>query len=145
MAVPQELYEAADVDGAGVVRRFLHITVPLLANLYLICTALARSGSSASSASSSSCRAAAPSRASEVLATLSIHYAFDSSNPALGVAAALSALPVLIPIVVILMRRIDARRCSCERGRWSRGAAAALPAAARPGRGGLRAVSASCC
>ena len=40
MAIPQELYEAAEVDGATGLRRFAHITFPLLANLYLICTLL---------------------------------------------------------------------------------------------------------
>jgi multiple sugar transport system permease protein len=41
-----------------------------------------------------------------VLATLGFHYAFDTARPALGVAVALSALPVLIPIAGILMRRL---------------------------------------
>jgi multiple sugar transport system permease protein len=41
-----------------------------------------------------------------VLATLGFHYAFDISRPALGVAAAMSALPVLIPITIVLMRRL---------------------------------------
>jgi multiple sugar transport system permease protein len=109
MAIPQDLYEAADVDGAGVVRRFLHVTVPLLANLYLICTALCAIWIIGEFGVVELVSGGAPSRSSEVLATLSIHYAFDSSNPPLGVAAALSALPVLIPLVVILMRRIDAR------------------------------------
>ncbi len=40
MAIPQELYEAAAVDGATGFRRFVHVTFPLLANLYLICTLL---------------------------------------------------------------------------------------------------------
>jgi multiple sugar transport system permease protein len=40
MAIPQEIYEAADVDGATGIRRFVHITFPLLANLYLVCTLL---------------------------------------------------------------------------------------------------------
>ena len=31
---------------------------------------------------------------------------FDASKPALGVAAVMSALPVLIPIVILLMRRL---------------------------------------
>ena len=29
-SVPQELYEAAELDGAGAVKRFWHITVPML-------------------------------------------------------------------------------------------------------------------
>ncbi len=41
MAIPQDLYDAADVDGASPYRRFAHITVPLLANLYLISTLIA--------------------------------------------------------------------------------------------------------
>jgi multiple sugar transport system permease protein len=42
-----------------------------------------------------------------VLATLGFHYAFDAAKPALGVAAVMSALPVLIPIVILLMRRFQ--------------------------------------
>ena len=30
VAIPRELYEAAEVDGAGAVRRFWHITLPLV-------------------------------------------------------------------------------------------------------------------
>ena len=44
---------------------------------------------------------------SDVLATLGFHYAFDRANPALGVAAVMSALPVLIPIMIVLMRRLQ--------------------------------------
>ncbi len=40
MAIPQELYEAAAVDGATGLRRFAHVTLPLMANLYLVCTLL---------------------------------------------------------------------------------------------------------
>ncbi len=40
MAIPKELYEAAAVDGATGLRRFVHVTLPLLANLYLVCTLL---------------------------------------------------------------------------------------------------------
>ena len=36
MAIPQDLYEAAAVDGPAGIRRFIYVTFPLLANLYLI-------------------------------------------------------------------------------------------------------------
>jgi multiple sugar transport system permease protein len=42
----------------------------------------------------------------EVLATLGIRYAFTVALPRLGVATVMSALPVLIPLVIILMRRL---------------------------------------
>jgi multiple sugar transport system permease protein len=44
-----------------------------------------------------------------VLATLGFHYAYDTARPALGVAAVMSALPVLIPIVIVLMRKLQTR------------------------------------
>ena len=40
MAIPQDIYEAAAVDGATGIRRFTFVTFPLLANLYLISTLL---------------------------------------------------------------------------------------------------------
>ncbi len=42
-----------------------------------------------------------------MLTTLGYRYAFDMGNPALGVAAVMTALPLLIPIVLILMRRVQ--------------------------------------
>ena len=38
-AVPDELYEAAHVDGAGVLARFWHITLPLLRPIIVVATA----------------------------------------------------------------------------------------------------------
>jgi multiple sugar transport system permease protein len=43
-----------------------------------------------------------------VLATYGYHEAFDFGYPALGVAAMISALPVLIPVVILLIRRVRA-------------------------------------
>src|SRR6266700_2754658 len=40
MSIPQEIYDAAKVDGATGLRRFAHVTFPLLANLYLVLTLL---------------------------------------------------------------------------------------------------------
>jgi hypothetical protein len=43
------------------------------------------------------------------VATLANRYWFDYGQPDLGVAAAISMLPLLIPIAVVLMRRVQAR------------------------------------
>jgi multiple sugar transport system permease protein len=40
MAIPREQYEAAEVDGAGRVKRFLHVTLPGLSTIILIALAL---------------------------------------------------------------------------------------------------------
>ena len=41
-----------------------------------------------------------------MLATLGIRNAFDIAQPRLGVAAVMSALPLVIPLVIILMRKL---------------------------------------
>ncbi len=42
-----------------------------------------------------------------MLATLGIRDAFELGNPGMGMAAVMSALPLLIPLVIILMRRLS--------------------------------------
>jgi multiple sugar transport system permease protein len=106
---PPEIYAAAEVDGATGIRRFLHITFPLLANLYLICTLLSMLWTLGDFTTVYLVSGGGPAGTTEVLATLGFRYAFDMSNPALGVAVVMSALPALIPIAIVLMRRVQMR------------------------------------
>lgn len=106
MAVPQELYEAAAVDGAGGLRKFTHVTLPLMANLYFVCTLLDMVFALGDFNSTFFVSGGGPAMATEVLATLGIRYAFTVALPNLGVAAVMSALPVLIPLVILLMRKL---------------------------------------
>jgi multiple sugar transport system permease protein len=108
MAIPQEIYEAAAVDGATGARRFLHVVFPILANLYLVCTLLATLWTVGDFNTTYLVSIGAPARSSEVLATLGFHYAFDAAQPALGIAATMSALPLLVPVALVLMRRLQA-------------------------------------
>jgi multiple sugar transport system permease protein len=107
MAIPRDVYDAATVDGATGVRRLVYIVLPLLANLYLFCTLLATIWTFGDFATVYFVSGGAPVWSSEVLATLGFHYTFDLSRPQLGLAAMMSALPVLIPIVIALMRKLQ--------------------------------------
>jgi multiple sugar transport system permease protein len=107
MAIPQEIHEAADIDGATGSRRFLHVTFPLLANVYLVATLLSTLWTIGDYTSVKFVSGGAPAMSSDVLATLGIRYAFDFAQPPLGVAAMLSALPVLIPVVIVLVRKLQ--------------------------------------
>ena len=107
MAIPEEIHDVADIDGATGVRRFVHVTFPLLANLYLVSTLLATLWTLGDYTAAQFVSGGAPALSTDVLATLGIRYAFDSAQPQLGVAATLSALPVLIPIVILLLRRVQ--------------------------------------
>ncbi len=106
MAIPQELYEAAEVDGATGFRRFAHVTFPLLANLYLICTLLSTIFTLGDFNSVYFVSGGGPALSTHVLATLGIRDAFEVARPELGVAAVMSALPLMIPLVILLMRKL---------------------------------------
>jgi multiple sugar transport system permease protein len=105
--IAPEIYDAAEVDGATGVRRFVHVTFPLLANLYLICTLLSTLWTFGDFTTVYLVSGGGPAGATEVLATLGFHYAFEAGEPALGVAAVMSVLPVLLPVVLVLMRKLQ--------------------------------------
>jgi multiple sugar transport system permease protein len=107
MKIPRDIYDSAEVDGATGIRCFVHVTFPLMANLYLLCTLLSTLWTVGDFTTVYLVSGGGPAGLTDVLATLGFHYAFDTARPALGVAAALSALPVLIPIAIVLMRRLQ--------------------------------------
>jgi multiple sugar transport system permease protein len=108
MAIPEDIYEAAAVDGATGIRRFTFVTFPLLANLYLICTLLSVLWTVGDFTTAYFVSSGAPALQTEVLATYAFRTAFDRGYPEIAVAAVMSTLPALIPIAILLMRRMQA-------------------------------------
>jgi multiple sugar transport system permease protein len=106
MAIPQELYEAADMDGATGLKRFTYVSFPLLANLYLVCTLLSTLFTLGDFNSVYFVSGGGPALSTHVLATLGIRDAFEMARPDLGVAVVMSALPLMIPLVILLMRKL---------------------------------------
>jgi multiple sugar transport system permease protein len=106
MAIPEDIYDAAAVDGATGFRRFAFVTFPLLANLYLISTLLFTLWTIGDFTTAFFVTSGAPALTTETLATFGFRIAFQHGYPALGLAATLSALPVLIPIAILLIRRL---------------------------------------
>ena len=105
MAIPSDIQEAARVDGATGLKMFLHVNFPLIANLYLICTLLSTIFSLGDFNAVFFVSGGGPANSTHVLATLGIRYAFDMADPRLGVASVMTALPLLVPLVFILMRK----------------------------------------
>ena len=116
MAIPQELYEAAEVDGATGLRRFIHVSFPLMANLYLVCTLLSTIFTLGDFNTAYFISGGGPALSTHVLATLGIRDAFEIARPQLGVAAVLSALPLMIPLVILLMHKLRTSEVQFERG-----------------------------
>ena len=106
MAIPQDIYEAAEIDGATGYKRLIHVTFPLLASVYLMCTLLSTVWTLGDFPTVYFISVGAPARTTDVLATYGVHEAFDFGYPYLGVAAMMSALPIVIPVVLLLMRRV---------------------------------------
>ncbi len=106
MAIPQDIYEAAEIDGASGYKRLIYVTFPLLANVYLIATLLSSIWTLGDFPTVYFVSSGAPAKLTDVLATYGFHEAFDFGYPNLGVAAMMSALPVMIPLVILLMRRV---------------------------------------
>lgn len=106
MAIPRELYDAAAVDGASGLSRFMYVTFPLLSNLYLICTLLSTIFTLGDFNTVFFVSGGGPALSTHVLATLGIRNAFEVARPELGVAAVMSALPLMIPLIIILMRKL---------------------------------------
>jgi multiple sugar transport system permease protein len=109
MAIPQDLYDAAAIDGASGFQRFSRLIVPLLANLYLACTLLAALWMIGDFVTPDMVSSGAPDGSTDVLATFGVDAMLDDGKPALGIAASLSALPLLIPLAVALMRTLQTR------------------------------------
>src|SRR5438105_7274785 len=107
MSIPQEIYDAAKVDGATGLRRFLRVTFPLLANLYLVLTLLATIFLLGDFNSVYFVTGGGPANSTHLLATLGVvPDLLELGKPQLGVAVVMSALPLLIPLVIILMRKL---------------------------------------
>jgi multiple sugar transport system permease protein len=106
MAIPQDLYEAAEIDGATGFRRFAHLVMPLLGNLFLVCTLLCTVWMLGDFNTADIVSSGAPDGTTDVLATLGVDYLFEKGQPALGVATVVSTLPVLIPLGYLLVRRL---------------------------------------
>jgi multiple sugar transport system permease protein len=108
MAIPQDIYDAADIDGASGYKRMIYVTFPLLGNVYLISTLLATVWTLGDFNTVFFVTSGAPGRLTDVLATYGFNEAFNFGYPNLGVAAMMTALPIMIPLVILLMRRVRA-------------------------------------
>ena len=107
LAIPQDIYDAAAVDGANGVKRFTFVTFPLLANLYLVSTLLATLWAVADFVTAYFVSSGAPALETEVLATFSFRMIFDYGYVELGLAAGLIVLPLTIPLTILLIRRLQ--------------------------------------
>lgn len=109
MAISADLYEAARIDGASRLQLFAYVTWPQIKNLYITSTLLSTIWTLGDFNSIYLLTGGGPNELTHVLATLGIRYAFRLQELDMGVASVMTALPILVPLVIILVRRLGGR------------------------------------
>lgn len=106
LAIAQDLYEAAAVDGASKWQQFKHITWPSLATLYITSTVLSMIWTMGDFNSVYLLTGGGPGDKTHVLATLGVRYLrIDKLD--LGIASIIVAMPFILPLVFYMVRRLQ--------------------------------------
>jgi multiple sugar transport system permease protein len=105
-AIPQELYEAATIDGAGKFQRFRHVTLPLVMPVMLTALVLSIIWTFSDFGIVYGLTKGGPMNATHVLATLSYETGLRAGNIGEGAAISLTMLPALLALIVWQLRRI---------------------------------------
>jgi multiple sugar transport system permease protein len=106
LAIPQEQYEAASVDGASSWQKFRFVTWPSLRTLYITSTLLSMIFTLGDFNSVYLLTGGQPADQTHVLATLGIRY-LRLDYVDLSMATIICALPLVIPLVWFMMKRLS--------------------------------------
>jgi multiple sugar transport system permease protein len=109
LAIPKDLYEAAEIDGASGWQSFRHVTWPGVKNLYITSTLLSTIWSLGDFNSVYLLTGGGPFDTTHVLATLGIRYAFFLNDVNTGVATVVTAMPLMVPLVAYMVHRLGRR------------------------------------
>ncbi len=106
LAISQDLFEAAEVDGASWWQKFRFITWPSMQTLYLTCTLLSMIWTLGDFNSVYLLTGGGPADLTHVLSTLGIRYLrLDQLD--LSMASIVCALPLVLPLVYFMMKRLS--------------------------------------
>lgn len=103
-SIPKEMYEAGEIDGTTPLQRFRYITVPMLRNLFMICSLLSMVFTLGDFVIIKIMTGGAPGDSTHVLSTLAYRYTFLMGKIDWGVGTFITALPVTFLFIFILIR-----------------------------------------
>jgi len=101
-AIPGELYEAAAVDGATVVQRFRHVTLPGIRNIVMIVLLLSTIWTFNDFTIIYILTKGGPGGATQVLPVLTYEIAFGAQRLGEAIAVALYMLPAMALVIIVL-------------------------------------------
>ncbi len=106
LAIPQEQYEAASVDGATTWQKFKFVTWPSMKGLFFTSTILSMIWTLGDFNSVYLLTGGGPADLTHVLATLGIRY-LRLDQIELAMASIVVALPLVLPLVYVMMKRLS--------------------------------------
>ena len=105
-AIPKELYEAAEIDGASVVQQFFYVTVPRLRTIFLTTVMLSTIWTATNLQFVFVLTRGGPASRTEIFPHLAYMTALGARRLGMGAAVSLVFLPLLIVLIVFLTRRM---------------------------------------
>jgi len=105
-AIPRELYEAAEIDGASVVQQFGYITVPRLKTIFLTTVMLSTIWTATNLQFVLILTRGGPASRTEIFPHLAFVTALGARRLGLGAAVSLVFFPLLVILIVLLTRRM---------------------------------------
>jgi raffinose/stachyose/melibiose transport system permease protein len=101
-SIPQELYEAADIDGANKFYKFIHITVPQVKEMLFVATLITITGAFTVFNEPYILTSGGPGNASEVLGTLLYKSAFFRDE--MGYASAIATIILILSLAAAVIQ-----------------------------------------
>jgi multiple sugar transport system permease protein len=105
-AIPKELYEAAEIDGASIVQQFVYVTVPRLRTIFLTTVMLSTIWTATNLQFVYILTRGGPAGRTEIFPHLSYTIALGASRLGMGAAVSLVFFPLLVVLIILLTRRM---------------------------------------
>jgi len=105
-AIPKELYEAAEIDGASIVQQFFYVTVPRLRTVFITTVMLSTIWTATNLQFVLILTKGGPASRTEIFPHLAYQTALGARRLGMGAAISLVFFPVLVVLIVMLTRRM---------------------------------------
>jgi multiple sugar transport system permease protein len=105
-AIPRELYEAAEIDGASVVQQFFYVTVPRLKTIFLTTVMLSTIWTATNLQFVLILTRGGPASRTEIFPHLAYTTALGARRLGMGAAVSLVFFPLLFVLIIVLTRRM---------------------------------------
>src|SRR3989442_1110075 len=105
-AIPKELYEAAEVDGASTLQQFFFVTIPRLKTIFLTTVMLSTIWTATNPQSVLILTRGGPASRTEIFPHLAYTTALGARRLGMGAAISLVFFPLLVVLIVLLTRRM---------------------------------------